>query len=248
MRNLVVYVVDFDGQAASPDAATPLVGPTIVEIAQAMMQDTETPSLGYTIMPPSEYDNDPVAVRQAVYDWECFAAVIVGADATGSLERAARAGNASWDPAGLGGVQLIIQTARQESTYSNYVIPQLETLSRRFATVFGERWVRRLMANETAFPRNALARAPTTVNPGVAPTVVDLRPFQPPVATPAVTIGLIYLIIMAFFSFGFFMPIHSVSVPVESSSSSEATWCIYLLLIPEKQEARFKRVRLKFRG
>lgn len=34
------------------------------------------------------------------------------------------------------------------------------------------------------------------------------RPFGPPIATPATSIGLIYLIILSFFSFTFFLPIH----------------------------------------
>ena len=221
MRNLVVHVVDFDGSNSGD--ATPLVGPTMVEFAEAMMQDTDTPSLGYVVVPPSTYDNDPVAVRRGVYDWTCYAAVVVSADATASLERAARSGNASWDSATAAAVQFIVQSARQESVYSNYIAPQLEVLACRFTTAFGERWARRLMANATAFPRETLARAPSVVNPGVVPVTVDLRPFNPPAATPAVTVGLIYLIIITFFSFSFFLPIHMVSAE-PSIRPARLTW------------------------
>lgn len=41
---------------------------------------------------------------------------------------------------------------------------------------------------------------------------IDLRPFEPSTAIPAVTIGLIYLIMVAFFSFSFLLPIHNVRI------------------------------------
>lgn len=53
-----------------------------------------------------------------------------------------------------------------------------------------------------------LRAAPQAISPAIGFSMYNLRPFFPPVITPAVSVGLIYLIIMAFFSFGFFMPIH----------------------------------------
>lgn len=210
LRHLAVNVVDFDGQVAPYDdgAVAPLVGPTMTQLAQETVDAAGSPSLGYAVVPPALYNFDPLAVRQAVYDWDCYAAVVIHANATALLQRAARLGNASYDPAGA--VQFVLLSARQESTYANYVVPQLEALAARFAARFGPRWAAALMANAT-YPRDAMARAPAAVNPGVAPLQIDLRPFQPLVATPAVTVGLIYLIILAFFSFSFFMPIHMVS-------------------------------------
>jgi hypothetical protein len=38
--------------------------------------------------------------------------------------------------------------------------------------------------------------------------MIDLRPFGPDVIIPAMSVGLIYLIVIAFFSFAFFLPIH----------------------------------------
>lgn len=50
--------------------------------------------------------------------------------------------------------------------------------------------------------------SPQAISPAIGFSTFNLRPFSPAVITPTVTVGLIYLIIMAFFSFGFFMPIH----------------------------------------
>ncbi|KAH9885930.1 MNNG and nitrosoguanidine resistance protein [Xylariomycetidae sp. FL2044] len=207
LSNLTVHVVDFDGKVSPYDdsATTPLVGPAVTSLAQ-QLADAPEPSLGYTIVPPARYGNDPMAVRRAVYEGEAWAAVVVNANATALLRAAVAQGNASYDPTGA--VQIILLSARQESTVYNYVLPQLEAFGRQFAAAFGPRWSASVMA-DASLDRDALARAPAAVNPGVAPLQIDLRPFGPPVATPAVTIGLIYLIIVAFFSFSFFLPIHS---------------------------------------
>ncbi|KAI0007230.1 MNNG and nitrosoguanidine resistance protein [Xylariaceae sp. FL0662B] len=203
-RSLVVHVVDFDGQVAPYDQVTPLVGPAVTRMAQQIF-DSPAESLGYTVVPPSQYGYDPIAVRQAVYDLHSYAAVIVNANATALLQEAVAIGNASYDPTGA--IQFIIQSARQETTYYTYIIPQLQTLARQFAADFGPSWARSVV-NNASLSRELLARAPAAVNPGVAPLQIDLRPFSPPAATPAVSIGLIYLIIVAFFSFAFFLPIH----------------------------------------
>ena len=85
----------------------------------------------------------------------------------------------------------------------------METFQRQFMAEFSQAWIQRLASNYTLTPAT-LTRAPTAVNPGIGFLQIDLRPFQPATATPAVSVGLIYLIIVAFFSFSFFLPIHEV--------------------------------------
>jgi hypothetical protein len=205
MRALTVQVVDFDGQAPF-DYVTPFVGPMVTQLAQQTV-DMDQPSLGYAVLPPSQFNNDPIAVRKAVYDWNCFAAIIVNPNATALLLDAISSGNTTYDPTGA--IQMILLSARDETTYYNYIMPQFETFTKMFMSQFGPMWAQRL-ANNASVTKEMLAGAPSAVNPGVSPLQLDLRPFQPPTATPSVSIGLIYLIIMAFFSFSFFLPIHSV--------------------------------------
>ncbi|KAI1101175.1 MNNG and nitrosoguanidine resistance protein [Jackrogersella minutella] len=206
IRNLTVLVVDFDGQVAPYEGVTPLVGPAVTAAVQQMLDGSGTQrTLGFAPTPPDQFDYDPIAVRQAVYDFHCYAAVIVNANATALLQQAVATGNASYDPTGA--VQFILLSARQETTYYNYITPQLDALTRLFAAQFGPSWTQSVMSN-TSLSRDTLALAPAAVNPGVTPLTIDLRPFGPATATPSVTIGLIYLIIVAFFSFGFFLPIH----------------------------------------
>ncbi|KAI1340056.1 MNNG and nitrosoguanidine resistance protein [Xylariaceae sp. FL0016] len=206
MRKLAIHVVDLDGRTAPYANVTPIVGPAVTKLTQTLYQTVSQPSLGYDTVDPAQYNFDAMAVRRAVYDWDCWAAIIVNANATALLQDAVLRGNASYDPTGA--VQIILQTARQESTYYNYIVPQLETFTKRFANTFGTQWTQTVLSN-SSYNAAVMARAPAAVNPGVAPLQIDLRPFQPSTATPAVSIGLIYLIIVAFFSFSFFLPIHS---------------------------------------
>lgn len=205
---LTVHVVDFDGQPPYENSnSTLVVGPAMTDLIKQIHLRPSTPTLGYQIVPPSHYDHSPMAVRKGVYDWDCWAAIIINPNATALLVEAVTKGNTSYDPTGA--VQYVIQTARQESDTYNYILPELQKLTLMFAAHFGVRWSDRLLS-DVAFAPVAMALAPTAVNPGVVPLMIDLRPFEPSTATPAVTIGLIYLIIVAFFSFTFFLPIHTV--------------------------------------
>jgi len=72
--------------------------------------------LGFESMPPSAFNNDPIAVRQAVYDFKAWAAVIINPNATAMLYSAIRNGNASYDP--LGAIQLVYSDSRDDTNWS----------------------------------------------------------------------------------------------------------------------------------
>lgn len=202
MEALGVLVVDFDGQVAPYTSSKPLVGPLVVEAAEKMAQST-TPHLGFTTKPPSDFNYDPMQVRQAVFDWNAWAAIIVNPNATALLQQAVEQGNSSYEP--LGAAQTIYVQARDETTHSSYVTPQLTQFQTEVTTMFGSMWTRMLMSN-SSISRTTVERVPQAVNPAIGFSTFNLRPFSPAVVTPSVSIGLIYLIIIAFFSFAFFLP------------------------------------------
>ncbi|KAI1095330.1 MNNG and nitrosoguanidine resistance protein [Rostrohypoxylon terebratum] len=206
IKNLTVHVVDFDGKVAPYNNVTPIVGPAVTQAVQQMIDNAATQhTLGWTIASPDPYHGDPIGVRQDVYDWRFWAAVIINPNATALLQQAVETGNSSYDPTGA--VQFIMMSARQETNYNNYIQPQLLTLQKLFTASFGPKWTQSVVSN-SSLDMNVVAQAPAAVNPGITPLTIDLRPFGPATATPSVTIGLIYLIIVAFFSFAFFLPIH----------------------------------------
>ncbi|KAL8694842.1 MAG: hypothetical protein Q9218_000601 [Villophora microphyllina] len=202
--SLTVFVVDFDGRVPPFTGGTPLLGPMITQTTEKMRSAPE-PHLGYDTIQPSVFDHDPLAVRQAVYDWKAYAAIIVMPNATVMLQQAVDQANVTYDP--LGACQVVYVEARDETTYDNYILPQLNALETQITSKFGQMWTKMVMQN-TSIPRENLQQVPQALSPAIGFSQFNLRPFRPAVMTPAVTIGLIYLIILSFFSFAFYLPIH----------------------------------------
>jgi len=204
MSSLNVFVVDFDGTQAPYTSETPLIGPMITQMTEKMLAAPE-PHLGYISVDPAKFNNDPMQVRQAVYDFKAYAAVIVNANATALLRQAVESGNKSYDP--LGACQQIYVEARDQGTYHDYILPQLSALQTAVTSAFGQTWTEMVLKN-SSLPIANLQAVPQALSPAIGFSQFNLRPFNPAVVTPAVTIGLIYLIIIAFFSFSFFLPIY----------------------------------------
>ena len=136
------------------------------------------------------FDNDPIRVRQAVYDQDAWAAIIINANATALLREAVATGNTSYDP--LGAAQIIYVQARDETTVNNYIVPVLDTLQIEISSMFGKMWAQMVLQNASDPTILAnIQKAPQALAPAIGFSVYNLRPFTPAVATPAVTIGLI---------------------------------------------------------
>lgn len=194
LGHLKVLVVDFD---SSPDA---LVGPAVTDLANQLASQEQT--LGYTVRPPTDFTG-PLGVVQDVHDQHCWAAIIVSPDAT-SLLRNAIDGNTTYNPSDV--AQFVYISARDETTVSNYINPALNSFELQLRAQFGPQWVQFLAQQSINFS----SVPPQAVNPAIAFSELDLRPFSPSAVTPSVTIGLIYLIIIAFFNFPFIMPVHGM--------------------------------------
>ncbi|RYP17145.1 hypothetical protein DL765_004678 [Monosporascus sp. GIB2] len=104
-------VVDFDTQVAPYDRLTPSWDRLCYEwhrddgLGQA--------SLRYTIASSSRYDFDPIAVRQAVYYFGCYAAIITDPNATALLRGVVTIGNSSDDPHQCDSVHPIVSQTRR---------------------------------------------------------------------------------------------------------------------------------------
>lgn len=199
---LNVWVVDFDGQTEPYRTDNPIVGPAVTSATKQIIS-SDSLHIGFEVRSASDFNNDPWAVRQGIYDEHAYAAVIVNPNATFLLRAAVTNHNESYDPTGA--IETIIISARDETTYYNYILPDLTVLQSSIVASFGPQWARELVAATT----DLSTVPPQAINPGIGFTNIDLRPFTPAVAAPAVSIGLIYLIIIAFFNFPFLMPIHA---------------------------------------
>lgn len=209
LSKLAVFVVDFDGQVAPYNTAgvEPVVGPMIVRLAEQMVASGK-PTLGYASLPPSNFEYDPIQVRQAIYDWNAWAAIIINPNATAMLYSAVQNGNASYDP--MGACQLIYISGRDDTNWYDYLSPLINPFMTEATSMVGQTWTKMVMQNattDTTLLQN-LATVPQALSPAIGFSQYDLRPFYPYTTTPAVSIGLIYLIIISFFSFSFYLPIH----------------------------------------
>ncbi|KAK5071113.1 hypothetical protein LTS08_000252 [Lithohypha guttulata] len=203
MPNVTVAVVSFEGVAPYQDY-TPIVGPFIRQACEAEMA-SRPDHLGFEFRDPAEYNNDPTNVRLAVHNEDIWAAIIINSNATALLQEAVATGNTSYDPRGAASIVYI--QARDVESYNFHIVPVLDSLALAITTNFGSYWARTVFAN-SSLDVATYSRAPQAVSPGISFTMLNLRPFDPPAAIPTITIGLIYLIIIAFFSFTFFIPTH----------------------------------------
>lgn len=220
--SLTVWVVDFDGKVAPYQTENTVVGPAVTDTAKQIISSTSE-RVGYTIKTAKSFDFDPQAVRQGVYNEEAYAAVIVNPNATSLLRGSLIHGNTSYDPTGAG--QFVTITARDQNTYASYIQPALSQFQSAIQAMFGPRWVQ--IVSQKSWN---ISRVPQAVNPAIGFTNVDLRPFSPSAATPSVTIGLIYLIIIAFFTFPFLMPIHSQFIKGDHPPMRIPDWLIWRLV------------------
>lgn len=206
LPKLTVWIVDFDAKIApyNTTTTTPIIGPFVTN-AFMNLQPQTVDNLGWTVKSAADFDYDPIAVRQGIYDEKAYLAIIVNANATTLLQEAVKNGNSSYDPAGA--AQIIYNTARDESTIITYILPALLDVLFSLLSNFGKEWAS-ILAQDASIQN--VFQTPQAVNPGIGFSLIDLRPFTPPTGTPAISIGLIYLIIISFFSFSFLMPIHGL--------------------------------------
>ncbi|KAL7272740.1 hypothetical protein RUND412_004440 [Rhizina undulata] len=229
MPSLTVLVVDFDSLVAPYQNTTPIVGPLITQLALAQ-NSNPGPNLGYYQRSPAEFNNDPMEVRRQIYENKYWAGIVINSNATALLMNTVANGNSSYDPSGA--AQIYYVQARQENAINSYVLPQISNLQGIIASEFGDLWIPQVVANMTnATIRQNVAVAPQVLNPAIDFSVFNLVAFDLPVETPAVTVGLIYLIIFSFFAFSFYMPIHALLVTPDGHRPLKFNrWIIYRIL------------------
>jgi hypothetical protein len=189
ISKLVIYIVDFDGQAPYNTRKPPLVGPTIVQLGEETVNSGMV-HLGYRSMPPSYFNNGPLQVRQAVYNWDAWAAIIINPNATAMLYSAISMGNTSYDP--MGACQLVYQDARDETNWYDFILPQISIFQTQATSMVWQMWARMVLRNASDPAVLAgLQAAPQAISPVNGFSEFNLRPFFPYTSIPAVSIGLI---------------------------------------------------------
>lgn len=189
LSHLRIYVVDMDGAAPYDDTGnTPFVGPTITQLAEKQLSSGQT-TLGWDIRPGSEFNNDILEVRQAVYNWDAWAAIIINPNASALLYQAVATGNASYDP--IGACQLVYQDARDDTNWFDFMLPIISPFMTQATSQVGQQWARMALENANSTTLANIQAAPQAISPAIGFSEFNLRPFYPYTAIPAVSIGLI---------------------------------------------------------
>lgn len=191
LTHLLVYVVDMDGVAPYDNTGTaPFVGPTITQLVEQQISSGQ-PTLGWGIRPASDFNNDPLAVRQAVYNFDAWAAIIINPNASALLHSAVATGNASYDP--LGACQLVYQDSRDDTNWFDFMLPIISQFMTQAQSQVGQKWAQMVLQNASSNPDilSSMQNVPQALNPSIGFSEYNLRPFFPYTAIPAVSIGLI---------------------------------------------------------
>lgn len=191
LKHLSIYVVDMDGaEPYDGTGNTPFVGPTITKLVQQQLSNNE-PTLGWSIRDPEEFNNDPINVRQAVYDFDTWAAIVINPNASALLYTAIASGNTSYDP--LGACQLVYQDSRDDTNWFDFIFPIVSKFMTEAQSMVGKEWARIALeqAGNNESTMQNMQNVPQALNPAIGFSEFNLRPFYPYTGIPAVSIGLI---------------------------------------------------------
>jgi len=149
LSNLVVYVVDMDAQVApyNTSGITPLVGPVITDLARSMVA-SGSPTIGWGPLFAADFDYDPIAVRQAVYNFDAWAAIIINPNATALLYEAVQTGNTSYDP--MGACQLVYQDSRDDTIWFDFLAPIIQPFMMQAQEMVGRQWASTMLQQATS--------------------------------------------------------------------------------------------------
>lgn len=139
LSNLVFYVVDMDAGVApyNTSGITPIVGPIITDLARTQVA-SGSPTLGWGPLFAKDFDYDPIAVRQAVYDFKAWGAIIINPNATALLIEAVQTGNTSYDP--MGACQLVYIDSRDDTNWYDFINPLVRAFIVEATAAVGKEW------------------------------------------------------------------------------------------------------------
>ncbi|KAI0049875.1 hypothetical protein FA95DRAFT_1537385 [Auriscalpium vulgare] len=185
VHNLKGWIVDFDGS----DLGRSVVQAAAVTKGQKSVMTWEVHSA-------SQFPNGVQDIEWQVLQDKVWAIVSVNAQATSKLNAAAAAVDSSYNASTA--ITVYSAEARSENAYRVLIRPNILSLLDRATLAFNTQFVQRI-AQTGAANVTALAQvAPQLLSEPTSYTIVNLRPFDVPVAAAVTFVGLIYLLILAF--------------------------------------------------
>ncbi|KAL1681784.1 hypothetical protein EV122DRAFT_287637 [Schizophyllum commune] len=183
-HNLPGWVIDFDGGQ---------VGGTVTN---ALLQSTQGGSkITWTTRSASDFPNGDIDVANSVVNEKIWVAVVINNGATSNLNDAVSTADPSYN--GTSAVTAYGVEARNENAYRSFISPIVQQTMAQISSQYARQMAGQLANSSNV--ANILANAPQLIIQPVSFTLVNLRPFDVPVASAVTFVGLIYLLILSFF-------------------------------------------------
>ncbi|KAK9245678.1 hypothetical protein V1506DRAFT_233307 [Lipomyces tetrasporus] len=226
LSRVSLWIVNMD------DSANAFVGTDFTSMAtrfseaagSAQVEVRQASSFGYS------YD----AVYHDVVQQHTWGAFIVHPNATASLLSALENPSSALEYNGSQAIQFVYPQAREVQLYS-YLIPWISDLNVNITAAFSEN-IMQMIAQSSNYSLSDIALiSPHILSTPVAINNYNIRPFDNPIDTAVMQVGLIYLIIISFFQFNFFQPVHMSLAPYLKRHHyilyrMTSTWVAYFFL------------------
>ncbi|KAF9478431.1 hypothetical protein BDN70DRAFT_808791 [Pholiota conissans] len=174
------WIVDFDGGD---------IGQTVtVELFSRGRQ-----FIRWEVVPPGRFTSADGVIEAVKLD-QTWIAVVINVGATTNLQDAIDAPNASYN--GSAAITAYGAEARNENAYATQVQTSLDIVKFTYATQLATQLSQSIPAENIV---SLLSISPQTIVNPISYTIVNLLPFDQPVASAVVFVGLIYLLILSFF-------------------------------------------------
>ncbi|KAL0572094.1 hypothetical protein V5O48_009872 [Marasmius crinis-equi] len=185
-HSLKGWIIDFDQSS---------IGNTV---SQAVVASSSTSKINWTVMSAADFSGGSTEVANRIVDEKAWVAIVVNSGATAVLNSAVTSANSSYD--GTQAVTVYGEEARNENAFRSIIRPTVQGVLEATAERFALQFARQVLANSTSSSlQNLFSNAPQVVTRPIGYTIVNLRPFDVPVASAITFVGLIYLLILSFF-------------------------------------------------
>ncbi|KAK9234127.1 hypothetical protein V1525DRAFT_435915 [Lipomyces kononenkoae] len=204
LNRVSFWIVNMD------DSGNALVGPTFVNLASQFSKAAG--SVQVEVRDASSFAYSYDAVYNDVIQEHTWGALIVHPNATTTLLSALANPSSAQNYVGAAAIQFVYPEAVQQQLYAS-LAPWISDLNNNITAAFSEEVIQMIATNSNYSWSDIARSAPQVISTPVAINIYNIRPFDNPIATAVMQVGLIYLIIISFFQFNFFQPVHMTLAP-----------------------------------
>jgi hypothetical protein len=185
VNNLPGWIVDFDGG---------LIGQRVTQ-ALTSQQLAAFTKVSWTVVPASLFPGGSEDLAHAVLEERTWVALSVNSGSSANLLSAISTPNPAYN--GSQAITVFAVEARNEGAYRGIIMPSV-LLPLAFIGNAASAELAKMLANSSSLS-SILTNAPQTISTPISYTVRNLAPFDQPIATGVIFVGLIFQLIIALF-------------------------------------------------